>query len=73
VIHRIAIAAVALAGGLSGPLANADPDNATVICQQSRLGVTPGQIAEGLHRGDGRVSIWQAGQQVRDALRGCDD
>jgi hypothetical protein len=47
------------------------PDLNGVICTQLALGESPGEIAERLHQGDGRQSIWQTGQAVRDALPGC--
>jgi hypothetical protein len=47
------------------------PDLNGIICTQLALGESPGEIAERLHQGDGRLSIWQTGQAVRDALPGC--
>ena len=57
--------------------AKADPDTIDspdlngIICQQIALGQTPGEIAEQLHQGDGRLSIWQTGQMVWGALPEC--
>ena len=66
------VAAVVAAGGVAvAPVAYAEPGVDDVICGALALGETPGQVAEQLHQGDGRISTWQGGQLVRDALRSC--
>lgn len=61
-----------LGGAASGyGTAHASPDVGEIVCQQSRLGVSPGEIAEQLHQGDPRYSEWQTGQQVWTALQDC--
>jgi hypothetical protein len=47
------------------------PDLTGVICGQIALGESPGEIAERLHQGDGRMSIWETGQRVWDTLPEC--
>jgi hypothetical protein len=47
------------------------PDLNGIICEQIALGETPGEIAERLHQGDLRMSIWETGQRVWSALPEC--
>jgi hypothetical protein len=77
---RIAMAALALAAlAVTGAgYAKADPDETIdqpdlngIICQQMALGESPSEIAERLHEGDGRMSIWETGQRVWSALPEC--
>lgn len=56
---------------IAGPTAHASPDTDDIVCQQSRLGEDPGTIADQLHNGDPRHSIWQTTQQVWTDLQDC--
>jgi hypothetical protein len=55
---------------LHAGLARGD-DTAELICQQLRLGQTPGQIADELHRGDPRRSVQQSLTTIWEDMPDC--
>ena len=64
-----AIAAVVCAAVLSVGVAHADPD--PVVCGASRIGLSPTQIVDGLHRGDPRLPVTRLPYQVFRDLQDC--
>ena len=75
IMATLSLASLALTGAgyarADDPETIDSPDLNGIICQQIALGESPGDIAERLHQGDGRLSIWQTGQMVWGALPDC--
>lgn len=65
---RMILAALAIS---AAPAAHADPTD-DLICQESRMGYSPGQITDSVHGGQPNVPEYQQRGTVITDLGGCD-
>lgn len=49
----------------------AHADNTDLICQESRMGMSPGQLSDSIHGGDPSMPQWEQRSQVINDLGNC--
>lgn len=59
-----------VAGRVTAHADTGDDGDCGIVCTQSQIGEDPGTIAQQIHDGDSRISIWQSTRQVWDGLEG---